>query len=86
MFAVNYWKEGERRFKVFEFPCTPLFECEKTRGLQGLIAWRPMGNMIACVVVDKVRSIVIFEKNGYKRFSFPLAYCDVSYFFCINLI
>lgn len=77
MFAVNYSVNDMRTFKVFEEPCTPIFECEGLAGLQGAIAWRPEGNMIAVpTCVNDIYSAVIFEKNGYKRFEFPLAYAN----------
>lgn len=86
MFAVNYWHDGKRTFKVFELPCTPIFECEDMPGLQCPIAWRPEGNMIANpVCVDGKTSICIFEKNGYKRFQFPINFCNVSiYIFAVK--
>lgn len=77
MFAVNYSVNDTRTFKVFEDPCTPIFECEGVAGLQSAIAWRPEGNMIAVpVCVNDRYSVVIFEKNGYKRFEFTLAYAN----------
>lgn len=80
MFAINYWVNGTRTFKVYEQPCTPLYECEGVPGLQSCIAWRPEGNMIAVpVFTDDKYSIVIFEKNGYKRFQFDLEYPQVSF-------
>lgn len=79
MFAVNYWRDGRRTFKVFEYPCSPLFECEDIPGLQCAIAWRPEGNMIANPVnMDDCTSMFIFEKNGYKRFQFALQFSNVS--------
>lgn len=77
MFVVNYWTNDTRTFKVFEDPCTPVFECEGVAGLQSAIAWRPEGNMIAVpVCANGCNSIVIFEKNGYKRFEFPLVHTN----------
>lgn len=81
MFAINYWRNNCRTFKVFECNCNPLYEGESTRGLQSAIAWRPEGNMIAsCIQLNDRYSIVIFEKNGFKRFTFPLVYdaCEVK--------
>lgn len=73
MFVINYWKDGRRHFKVFECPCVPLYENEEVTGLQCAIAWRPEGNMIANpVCVNGENTMVVFEKNGYKRFHFPL--------------
>lgn len=82
MFAVNYWRDDRRTFKVFQQDCKPLYECcygEDDDGLlQSVIAWRPEGNMIANSVRldddDDRYCVIVFEKNGYKRFSVPLVY------------
>lgn len=79
MFAVNYWRDGKRTFKVFEYPCTPIFECEDICGLHSALAWRPEGNMIANPVCMHDNTVMcIFEKNGYKRFVFLLEFSNVS--------
>jgi elongator complex protein 1 len=78
MFVVNYWVDNKRAFVVFETPCKALFRSEECPGLQQLIAWRPTGNMIATLAITDRESIVIFEKNGQKRFSFDLDFGTVS--------
>lgn len=84
MFVVNYWVDEKRQFVVFETPCKALYRSEDCPGLQAPVAWRPAGNMIAGLseIVNK-QSIVIFEKNGQKRFDFELNF-DVSGFLNLN--
>ena len=78
-FLVNYFFEGKRKFKVFKYPCTPYFENEDVPGLQAPIAWRCIGNMIACPVWTNNIKMSIFEKNGLLRHSFVL--CKQVIFF-----
>ena len=80
MFVVNYWESEKRKFVVFETPCKALYRSEECPGLQPPVAWRPTGNMIATVAESSSQSIVIFEKNGQKRFSFDLNFGTVSTF------
>ncbi|KAJ3653039.1 hypothetical protein Zmor_018957 [Zophobas morio] len=77
MFVVNYWESEKRKFVVFETPCKALYRSEECPGLQPPVAWRPTGNMIATVAESSSQSIVIFEKNGQKRFSFDLNFGTV---------
>ncbi|XP_044260118.1 elongator complex protein 1 [Tribolium madens] len=74
MFVVNYWKDQKRQFIVFETPCRALYRSEECPGLQPPVAWRPLGNMIAGLSVTNRQKIVIFEKNGQRRFDFDLTF------------
>ncbi|EFA05580.2 elongator complex protein 1 [Tribolium castaneum] len=74
MFVVNYWKDQKRQFIVFETPCKALYRSEECPGLQPQVAWRPVGNMIAGLSVTNRQKIVIFEKNGQRRFDFDLTF------------
>lgn len=81
MFVVNYWHEHSRKFVVFENSCNALYRSEECPGMQPPIAWRPSGNMIATISkVSQDMKVVIFEKNGQKRFDFSLDTIQVLFF------
>ncbi|KAB0798456.1 hypothetical protein PPYR_09449 [Photinus pyralis] len=64
MYAVNYWHNSQRQFKVFKYPCELLYESASIVGLQPIIAWKPEGNLIACVTcTTTTREVSLFEKN-----------------------
>lgn len=81
MFVVNYWRNNLRQFIVFETPCNALYRSENCPGMQSPIAWRPTGNMIATIAkIGQTSKVVIFEKNGQKRFDFPLNAIQVIFY------
>ncbi|KAF5288712.1 hypothetical protein FQA39_LY15284 [Lamprigera yunnana] len=65
MFAVNYSDNGQRKFKVFKFPCELIYVSSDIIGLQPIIAWKPEGNLITSVThTNEKCEITFFEKNG----------------------
>ncbi|KAK5646013.1 hypothetical protein RI129_004477 [Pyrocoelia pectoralis] len=64
MYAVNYYHNSQRKFKIFKYPCELLYESANIIGLQSIIAWKPEGNVIACVTCTTTAcEVTLFEKN-----------------------
>ncbi|KAF5282772.1 hypothetical protein FQR65_LT02769 [Abscondita terminalis] len=73
MFVINFWNNGQRKFKVFKFPCDLLYESSDIVGLQPIISWKPEGNLIASVThTTKKCEISLFEKNCLIKNVIPL--------------
>ncbi|GAB0088746.1 Elongator complex protein 1 [Sergentomyia squamirostris] len=67
-FAVNFFRDNSRLFKVFNREGKLQFTSEKCSGLESAVAWKPTGLWISIpqVLPDKY-VIALFEKNGLRH-------------------
>lgn len=73
-FAVSTLEGGKHCFRVWER--TGQFHSKSEENIQGqgnFVAWRPSGEVIASYQeYDHIKQVVFFERNGLKRYDFPL--------------
>lgn len=89
MFAVSYIDEkaNARRFKVFNREGILQYTSELVDSLEGTLAWKPSGNLIASSrKLPNKHTICFFEKNGLLHREFTLPFTTKNVIVCMKQI
>lgn len=83
IFAVSFFQNGHRVFKIFSCECEFLYESEFKPGMGPQLAWKPDGSLLAtnCKTASG-HCIMFFEKNGLHRYDLKLT-SNVSNNICV---
>ncbi|KAJ1530829.1 hypothetical protein ONE63_005675 [Megalurothrips usitatus] len=77
LFAVNCnnLETGERFVRMFDRKGDLMYTSEPIPGLEGVVSWRPSGNLMACTQRLPNKHVVCFlEKNGLRHGDFTLPF------------
>lgn len=77
LFAVNCLNSatGERFVRIFDRKGDLMYTSEHIPGLEGVVSWRPSGNLMACTQRLPNKHVVCFlEKNGLRHGDFTLPF------------
>lgn len=77
LFAVNCINQqtAERFVRIFDRKGDLLYTSERIPGLQGVVSWRPSGNVVACSQRLPNKHVICFlEKNGLRHGDFTLPF------------
>lgn len=77
LFAVSSVNEetNERFVRVFDRKGDLMYTSERIPGLEGVVSWRPSGNLMACTQRMPNKHVVCFlEKNGLRHGDFTLPF------------
>lgn len=72
LFAINFYKNGQRFIKVFNNQLQPLNVSSDYPNLTDPIAFMVVGQCIACTSLGDINTIVIFEKNCKVKSTFEV--------------
>ncbi|XP_069695776.1 putative elongator complex protein 1 [Periplaneta americana] len=82
LFAVNmvHPESNSRCIRIFSRDGILQYTSEPSPGLEGLMSWRPSGNLIACSLrLPNKHVIAFFEKNGLRHGEFSLSFATNDY-------